>query len=182
MELYTIQGKLLFATRAPSIKRTLEEAVRRKLNLDDVNLRRAKLKGAKLDGLRAQGACLWGADLSDCDLAEADLSYADCRMASLLDTCLAGAYCTAADFSGAYFSRTLMEGAYFSQCRFSCPSILSQSLHLCASLEQAVYWHRGERPCALDKGLVRLGTGGHELMILDDKLFHNGAFCYAETN
>ena len=60
IEIKTREGTLLFAfeTEDNTIKKTLEEAVRRK-----ANLRRADLRGANLLGADLQGANLLGADL-----------------------------------------------------------------------------------------------------------------------
>ncbi len=174
MILYSITGEALYNSRQPSLKRTLAEAAAEGIMLPGINLRRARLKGAALDGLIAPGACLWGADLSGCDLAEADLSGADARMATFADTCLADVVAVEARFEGAYFRNVLLEGADFSGCAFSCPSILTQPLHLCRSLDRALYWHRGEDACALSQGISRLQIRGHELVALGDRLIVNG--------
>lgn len=174
MDLHSVSGDLLFSSRQPTLKRALVEAVEQGAALHGIDLRRTHLRGAALDGMIAPGACLWGADLSGCDLAEANLSGADMRLASLIDTCLADVLCADAIFDGAYFKETLIAGADFSGCRFSCPSVLTLPLHLCADLSGAVYWHRGEQACPLDGGIARIQLAAQEIVLLGDKVLMNG--------
>ncbi len=175
MDLYNITGDRLFSSVHITVRKVLEEAVTKGVCLPGIDLRRARLSGARLDGLNAPGACLWGVDLSACDMAEANLAGADARLATLTDACLADARCAGVLFDGAYFKNTLVEGADFSDCRFSCPSILSMPLHLCRTLHGSVYWHRGEVPCPLDGGIMRLQALGNEIIALGEKcLIVNG--------
>jgi hypothetical protein len=177
MDLYNITGDRLFSSVHKTLRKALGEAVIKGVCLQGIDLRRARLSGARLDGLDAPGACLWGADLSGCDMADANLVGADARLATLTDACLADARCAGVQFDGAYFKNTLVDGADFSDCRFSCPSILSMPLHLCRALRGSVYWHRGEVPCPLDGGIMRLQVLGNEIIALGEEcLIVNGIF------
>lgn len=175
MNLYSVSGDLLFSSRQPTLKRALEAAVKGGVALHGIDLRRARLCGADLDGMNAPGACLWGADFTDCDMAQANISGADARLATFTRACLADALCAGGDFDGAYFKDTLLGGVDFSACRFSCPSILTQPLHLCRDLSNAVYWHKGEVACALDHGVMRMQSTGQDVLLLGGRLFVNGA-------
>lgn len=174
MDLQSVSGDILFSSRQPTLKRSLVEAVEQGAALHGIDLRRARLRGTVLDGLFAPGACLWGADLTGCDLAEANLSGADLRLASLTDACLADTTCADALFDGAYFRDTLVAGTDFSGCRFSCPSVLSLPLHLCAGLSGAVYWHKGEQSCPLDSGIARIQVADQNIMVLGGRVLMNG--------
>ena len=84
IQIKTISGKLLFELEIEnnSIKRTIEEAIKQKIDLRNADLRGAVLIGANLSR----------ADLSRADLSRADLRGADLRGAVLICTNLSGTY------------------------------------------------------------------------------------------
>ena len=113
IQIKSIWGTILYERKSAdnSVKNTLEEAVKRGVNLRgadllDANLRDADLRGASLldadlrgadlldanlRGADLRGAILLDADLRGADLLDANLRGADLRGASLLDADLGGA-------------------------------------------------------------------------------------------
>jgi uncharacterized protein YjbI with pentapeptide repeats len=77
---HKFSGKILFSSKAETVKETVVEAVK---------------KGAYLRGADLRGACLEGACLEGAYLREADL-----RGACLEGACLEGAYLEGADLEG----------------------------------------------------------------------------------
>ena len=92
-------NKVIFENDTPTIKETVEAAVKSDANLIDANLRGADLSGANLRGANLSGANLSGADLSEANLSGANLSGANLSGANLI-----GAYLRDANLSGADLS------------------------------------------------------------------------------
>ena len=98
IEIKNIYGDVLFSHTAEnnSIKITVEEAVKKNVNLaladlgdadlDGANLRGANLRGANLRGANLRGANLKGAELTGANLSDADLREANFSMANLYRT------------------------------------------------------------------------------------------------
>ena len=84
IEIKNINGVVLFSHTAEnnSIKLTVEEAVKKNVNLALADLADADLDGADLDGANLRGANLRGADLKGAELTGANLSDADLREAN----------------------------------------------------------------------------------------------------
>ena len=84
IEINNINGVVLFSHTAEnnSIKLTVEEAVKKNVNLALADLADADLDGADLDGANLRGANLRGADLKGAELTGANLSDADLREAN----------------------------------------------------------------------------------------------------
>ena len=78
---YTLS--VLFATEAETVKKAIEEAVRKRADLGGADLGGADLRGAYLGGAYLGGADLRGADLGGADLRGADLGGAYLRGADL---------------------------------------------------------------------------------------------------
>ena len=122
-------GSVLFEYESEdnTIKKTVEEAMKRGADLRDAYLGGADLRGADLRGADLGGADLGGADLGDADLGDAylggaylggaylggaDLRGADLRGAYLGDAYLGGAYLRGADLRGADLGDAYLRGAY----------------------------------------------------------------------
>ena len=139
----------MFEGRFATVRRCVEAAVATGIDLNGVNLRGAMLRHAMLDGACLRGACLWGARLEGVQMAGGDCRGADLRAAAMKDACLAESDFSGGDFRGAYMGGVIVRAARFDACEFSCPSIFTVPWEEAASLHDAVYWHRGEIPCAL---------------------------------
>ncbi len=94
-------GEVLFEAEGLTIRETLFEAYRKKVELHSTDLRGADLRGADLSGLNLSEAFLLAADLHEADLHEADLSKAILRVANLRGADLRGANLRGANLSGA---------------------------------------------------------------------------------
>jgi len=89
-----IHGKMLYQSRAGSIREALEEAVRSGADLRGSDLRNADLRGADLRNADLCDASLsgaFGADLADANLIGASLAGTNLTGASLAGTNLTGA-------------------------------------------------------------------------------------------
>ena len=121
IEIKNIDGDVLFSHTAEnnSIKITVEEAVKKNVNLaladlgdadlDGANLRGANLRGANLRGANLKGAELTGANLSDADLREANFSMANLYRTNLDDADLYRANLTRANLYDADLYNTNLE-------------------------------------------------------------------------
>ena len=155
MKIYSVNGLEIYETRHATIKQTIEYAACHNIPLLRADLRRVNMRGAKIDGIRLKDACLWGADITGADMAGADLSGVDFRAAFLKNTCLAESNLHLADLRGAQVEGAIVRGANLRGIQFSCPAFFA--LDLCdASMDGAVYWHRGERATVLSDAPYRL--------------------------
>jgi uncharacterized protein YjbI with pentapeptide repeats len=106
MILYDNDGAVLYESTFSNLKRTLEEAVAKKTDLQDLkldpgtDLRDANLKGAKLRYLEAPNVYLEGADLRNASLKCADIQGANLRGANLKGADLRNADVSRVDFTG----------------------------------------------------------------------------------
>ena len=101
--IHFLTGVILFEyeTEENTIKKTVEEAVKRGAGLRGADLREADLRGAGLRGANLRGANLRGANLRGTNLREAGLWGADLRGAGLRGADLRGAGLRGADLWGA---------------------------------------------------------------------------------
>jgi len=83
---------IIYKDDAPTMRKTVENAVKSGADLRGADLRDADLCDANLRGADLCDADLRGADLRDADLRGADLRDADLRGAYLRDAYLSGAY------------------------------------------------------------------------------------------
>ena len=85
IEIKSIFGKLIFEYECENntIKKTVEEAVRKNIPLRSANLRSADLRSANLRSANLRSADLRSADLSSANLRSANLRSADLRSADL---------------------------------------------------------------------------------------------------
>lgn len=164
----------LYEGRFQTIRRCVEAAVADRVDLSGADLRNANLRHARLDGAVMRDACLWGAKLSHADMAEADFSGSDFRAACLKETCLAESILNGCDFRGARLSGAIVSGAHFSGARFSCPSMFTVRWSEARTLKDAVYWHHGEIPCALDRAPLVIFGLGRDIVFLEDHVLHGG--------
>ena len=103
IEIKNIVGKVLFEHEQENntIKKTLEEAVEKKIHFKGANLEGAYLEGTNLEGANLEGANLEGANLEGANLKGAYLEGAN----------LEGAYLEGANLKGAYLEGANLEGA-----------------------------------------------------------------------
>ena len=128
IEIKDIIGVVLFSHTAENnnIEITVEEAVKKNVNLaladlgdadldgadlDGANLANANLRGANLLGADLIGADLEGANLEDADISWADLTGANLEDANLKDANLKGATLRGAKLEGANIERAKIYGA-----------------------------------------------------------------------
>ena len=113
IEIKNIVGKVLFEHEQENntIKKTLEEAVEKKIHFKGANLEGANLKGAYLEGANLEGANLEGANLEGAYLEGANLEGANLKGAYLEGANLEGAYLEGANLKGAYLEGANLEGA-----------------------------------------------------------------------
>jgi len=102
---------VIFEDDAPSIKLTVETAVKARANLCRANLGGADLRGANLCRANLRGANLRGADLGGADLGGAYLHGAYLHGANLHGAYLHGADLGGADLGGAYLHGAGLGGA-----------------------------------------------------------------------
>jgi len=104
--LHRQSGDALYEDSAPTMRKTVEAAVRAGADLRDANLGSADLRGADLRGANLRGADLGGADLRGANLGSANLRGADLGGANLRGADLGGA-----DLRGAYLRGAYLRGA-----------------------------------------------------------------------
>jgi uncharacterized protein YjbI with pentapeptide repeats len=115
---------VLYACDAENLKDAVIEAVGKKADLSDADLRDADLRGADLRDADLRGAdlrdaYLGGADLRDADLRGADLRDADLRGADLRDAYLRDANLGGANLGDANLSDANLGGANLSGANLS---------------------------------------------------------------
>ena len=94
-------GALKFEFNAPTMKLTLQAAIKEKANLYGADLGGADLGGADLGGANLRGANLYGANLRDANLGGANLRGANLGGADLYGANLRGANLRGANLRGA---------------------------------------------------------------------------------
>ena len=118
IQIKSIFGNLIFEYECENntIDKTVEEAVRKNINLrvanlSGANLRVANLRVANLSGANLRVANLSGANLRGANLSGANLYDADLSGANLYDADLSGANLRVANLSGANLSGANLRGA-----------------------------------------------------------------------
>ena len=145
IEIKNINGVVLFSHTAEdnTVKITVEEAVKKNVNLEGADLEGADLEGADLEGANLRntrlkdadiswadlaGANLEGANLEDADLAWADLAGANLEDANLKDANLKGAFLKGANLNGAVLNAAVLNAAHLNGAQnipyipLACPS------------------------------------------------------------
>ena len=109
IEIKDINGVVLFTHTAEnnSIEITIEEAVKKNVNLFEANLANAKLKGANFEGVNLKGAYLYWADLEGANLVGANFEGANLEGANLK-----GANLRYATLEGVNLEGANMKGAF----------------------------------------------------------------------
>ena len=97
----SISGIVIYESNQDTIKKAIEDAVIKKVNLT----------GADLTGADLTGVCLRSADLRCADLTSADLRSANLRCADLTSADLRSADLTGADLTGADLKGANLTGA-----------------------------------------------------------------------
>ena len=110
IEIKDINGVVLFVHTAENniIKITVEEAVKKNVNLFGANLTNAKLKGANLERANLERANLEGANFEGANIERAYFMYADLKGANLC-----GADLNCVNFEGANLEGANLESTYF---------------------------------------------------------------------
>ena len=120
IEIKDINGVVLFSHTIEnnSIKITVEEAVKKNVNLFGADLNRVNFKGANLEGANLKGANLYWADLKGANLKCAELRYANLEGANLEGANLKGANFYLADLEGANLKGANLKGANLTGAKF----------------------------------------------------------------
>ena len=115
IEIKSLSGRILFSFKKENntLKDTVIEAVKNKVNLYNTNLQGINLQGAELSG-----ANLRGADLSKVDLSYANLQGADLGFSDISGADLSGADLSFSDISGADLSFSDISNAYLCEVNF----------------------------------------------------------------
>ena len=141
IEIKSIIGNVLFSYDCEdnTVKKTVEEAVRQKVDLFYVDfygadLRFANLKGAHLNNAYVCSANLRSANLKEANLSEANLNYVDFYGADLFKANLYGADLSNTDFryakfNGADLSCTNLSGANLRCADFSYADLSNSVFH-----------------------------------------------------
>ena len=120
IEIKDINGVVLFSHTIEnnSIKITVEEAVKKNVNLFGADLNRVNFKGANLEGANLKGANLYWADLKGANLKCAELRYANLEGANLEGANLKGANLKCAELRYANLEGANLEGANLKGANF----------------------------------------------------------------
>ena len=123
-------GKVIYKTKAGSLRKAVETAIKKEANLRgadlrEADLREADLRGANLEEANLGGANLWGAYLRKANLWGANLRGADLRKANLGGANLWGAYLREANLERANFEEANLGGANFEFWQFPSIRLLS---------------------------------------------------------
>lgn len=174
MYLKSVDGKVLYEGRFSNIRQGVEQAVEKKIDLTEINLRCANLAGGSFDAAIMPRACLWGANLTDVDFSGAELEEADFRATTLLNSCLAESNCANSNFEGAYFSKTIVTQADLKGCKFSCPSLFQINLAEAKTLQGSIYSHLGEDECDLSHAPLIINGLMKPMIFMDNHVLIGG--------
>ena len=125
IQIKSVFGDVLFEYEKENntVKDTVEEAVRQKVNLNGANLYRANLDGANLDWASLNGANLDRANLNEASLYRASLNGANLNRANLNRANLDGANLDRANLNEASLNGANLDGAKdIPYIPLSCPS------------------------------------------------------------
>jgi len=134
--LHRVTGTVLFEYESEnnSIKKTLEEAVKRGIDLQGANLQGANLWGANLRGANLQEAYLQGANLQGANLQRAYL-----QGANLWGANLQGANLWGANLRGANLQEAYLQGANLQRAYLQGANLWGANLQGAKNLK--LYWH-----------------------------------------
>lgn len=120
MELKNLSGQAIYRSeKAKTVRELVLEALKFKLNLNNLDLFKANLSGLDLSGISLIGSNLVEANLSNTYLTKANLSNANLSAANLSCSNLIDAILIDADFSRANFSSANLYGADLSGTNLS---------------------------------------------------------------
>lgn len=181
MIIRSLSGKKIFETRHKRMRDTLEEAVKKGIDLSYADLRRYKFRNASLDGMIAAGASFWGADLSGSDIGYATLHGADFRGSLLKDVCFAHSNLTGANMLGSHFENTILQNTTMDRVRVSCPSFWNSDLQSIRSMIGFVFLHKGEEEFVMHAPPLIIRGIGYPLILQEniclwgDVLYRSGS-------
>ncbi len=129
----------IFSGDYRTLLEAIEDALRREINLDNIDLSYLDLREINLDGARLRGANFTGANLSGANLSEADLSDSCFDAASLYNACFAYSNLTRATFIATQCGATDVAGATLAGCTFAGASTLTLNLIDAATLADSIF-------------------------------------------
>jgi len=103
--------KILYKDNNASIRKSVENALKRKVNLTGADLTWANMTGVNLTGADLTRAALTGANMTGANMTGVDLSRANMTGVDLSRAALTGANMTGANMTGVDLSRANMTGA-----------------------------------------------------------------------
>lgn len=130
-------GAIIFKGLYNNNKECIEDAISKRINLENADLRHTNLQCVNIDTAQLNGADLRFCNLNYANISESNLSGADLRGASLIGTCLAEANLTNSNMRDACFGATdigyaILDGAQFSTLSaLALPFTEANSMQLC---------------------------------------------------
>ncbi|MCB1652073.1 MAG: pentapeptide repeat-containing protein [Alphaproteobacteria bacterium] len=175
MKTYTLQTvktqEVLFEGTFPSFKDCLESAVRKKITLDNVDLRHKNLSHANLDNAVMPGADFSHSNLNGVNLSESHLRGAVFKNATLHGACLCYSNLSECIFEDSSFGATDIFGAILGRARFSTLSCFSLNFSAALHMEECLFVDAvGTLSKMSYPPVVIHGLSHHPLIILDQDI------------
>ncbi|MGH1456971.1 MAG: pentapeptide repeat-containing protein [Alphaproteobacteria bacterium] len=113
----------------------IEDAVKKNIDLNHVDLRGENLSNANIDGAIMNDALFESANLTGANMSECLLNNSNFQNCTIYNTCFAYSDMNNVDFTGASFGATLIDGCNLKDCLFSTLSSLDLNFSLTASMQ-----------------------------------------------
>jgi uncharacterized protein YjbI with pentapeptide repeats len=145
----------------------IEDALRRGVDLDYIDLGYLDLREINLDGARLRHANFAGANLDGANLSEADFSHSCFDNASLYNACLAHSDLTGATFIDTQCGGTDVAGATLRDCTFAGATTLTLNLHDALTLAGSAFLN-DRTACQMSHAPLTLQGLDHPVTLFDD--------------
>lgn len=146
----------------------LEDAVRKNINLKNIDLRGKNLSNANIDGARMQNALFDNANLTGANMSECNISNSNFQNCAIYNTCFSYSDINRCDFSGASFGASLIEGCNIEDCIFSTMSCFDLDFTLTQSMQGCYYREpNGDQHSMFQPPMILKGFFSTPIVIFD---------------
>jgi len=181
MNLYTIEGTLLYTSTHTSLNATIESAIADNVPLDKIDLSNQDLRNITFDTATMRGASFKNANLTGANLSECILDFSDFSEATLYDTCFAYTSLKGCSFLYTLFGATDFSETIIDHSLFSGPTTFSLTFRTIHSMLDVKYFHENiissmQTPPIHVKGGHCDTTILDDHIIIDNQIFENNDF------
>lgn len=169
MNLYTIEGNLLYTSTHKSLGATIEYAIDNNVTLEKIDLSNKDLRNITFDTATMRGASFKNANLTGANISECALDFSDFSHATLYDTCLVYSSLKGVSFLYSLFGATDLSETIIDNSLFSGPTTFSLSFRSVTSMMNVKYFQES-MVCSMQTPPIHIKGNHCDTTILDDHI------------